>query len=60
MKEKQKLLFMTEADFESVLVPEYNGIQNPEESYTNRYQKHAACSFGYKLVCVDDNFSKSF
>ena len=23
------------ADFESILVPEYNGKQNPEESYTN-------------------------
>ena len=23
-----------------------------------KYQKHIACSFGYKLVCVDDTFSK--
>ena len=26
---------MIYADFESVLVPENNGRQNPEESYTN-------------------------
>ena len=26
----------------------------------NKYQKHTACSSGYKLVCVDDKFSKSF
>ena len=39
---------------------EDNGKQNPNESYTNRYQKHVACSYGYKLVCVDDKFSKPF
>ena len=51
---------MIYADFESILVPEDNGKQNPNESYTNKYQKHVACSYGYKLVCVDDKFSKSF
>ena len=30
------------------------------ESYTNKYQEHVACSYGYKLVCADDEFSKSF
>ena len=44
------------ADFGSILVPEDNGKQNPNESYTNKYQKHVACS--YKLVSVDDKFSK--
>ena len=39
-------------------MPEDNGMQNPEESYTNKYQKHIACSYGYKLVCVDDKLSK--
>ena len=38
---------------------ENNRNQNPEESYTNKYQKHIACSYGYKLACVD-KFSKSF
>ena len=51
---------MIYADFESILVPEDNGQQNPNESYTNKYQKHVACSYGYKLVCVDDKFSKPF
>ena len=41
-------------------MPENNGQQNPKESYTNKYQKHIACSYGYKLVCVDDRFSKTF
>ena len=26
----------------------------------NKYQKHVACICGYKLVCVDDKFSKPF
>ena len=57
---KIKSPFIIYADFESILVPEDNGKQNPEESYTNKYQKHIACSYGYKLVCVDDKFSKPF
>ena len=26
----------------------------------NNYQKNVACSFGCKLVCVDNEFSKPF
>ena len=37
-----------------------NGKQNLNESYTNKYQKRITCSYGYKLVCVDDKFSKRF
>ena len=44
-------LFMIYADFESILVPEYNGKQNPNESYMNKYKKHITCTYGYKLVC---------
>ena len=47
-------------NFESILMPEDNGKQNPKESYANKYQKHSACSYGYKLVCIDDKFSKPF
>ena len=57
---KIKPTFMIYADFESILVPQDNGKQNPNESYTNKYHKHVACSYGYKLVCVDDKFSKPF
>ena len=57
---KTKLAFFIYADSESILVPEDNGKQNPNESYTNKYQKHVAFSYGYKLVCVDDKFSKLF
>ena len=57
---KIKSLFLIYADFESILVPEDNGKQNLEESYMNKYQTHIACSYGYKLVCVDDKLSKPF
>ena len=51
---------MIYADFESILVPEDNGKQNPDASYTNKYQNHVACSEVFKVVCGDDNFSKPF
>ena len=51
---------MIYADFESILVPEDNKKENSNESYTKKYQKHVAWSYGYKLVCVDDKFSKLF
>ena len=38
----EKSSFMIYADFESLSVPENNKKQNPEESYTNKYQKHIA------------------
>ena len=37
---KIKSPFIIYADFESILVPEDNGKQNPEDSYTNKYKKH--------------------
>ena len=57
---KIKPPIMIYADFENILVPEDNKKQYPGESYTNKYQKHVACSYIYKLICVDDNFIKLF
>ena len=57
---KIKSPFMIYPDFESILVQGNNEKQNPDESYTHKYQKHVACSYGYKLVCANDKFSKSF
>ena len=45
---KIKLPFIVYAVFEIILVPEHNGKQNLEQYYTNKYQKHIACSYGYK------------
>ena len=52
---KIKSPFMIYPNFESILVSEDNEKQNPDESYTNKYQKHVACSYGYKLVCAGDS-----
>ena len=58
--QKIKAPFTIYANFESILVPEDNEKQNPDKSYGKKYQKYVACSYGYKLVCVDDKLSKSF
>ena len=60
MKEKHASPFIIYGDFESILVAEDKGKPNPDEYYTNKYQKHVACSYEYKLVYIDDKFSKSF
>ena len=52
--------FLIHADFESILQPEDNQRQIPGKSYTNKYEKHIAWSYGNKLVCVDGKFSKPF
>ena len=41
---KIKSLFMIYANFAMVLMPEDNKKQNPDEPYTNKYQKYSACS----------------
>ena len=51
---------MIYVNFGSTLVPEDNEKQIPEDSFQNKYQKHVSCTYGYQLVCVDDNFSKPF
>ena len=60
IERKIKSSFMIYADFESILRPEDNGEENPNESCTNKYQIPVALSFGYKLVFADDQFSKPF
>ena len=32
--------------------------RNNNVSYTEKYQNHIPCSFAYKVVCIDDKFSK--
>ena len=56
---KIKSPFEIYAEFESILVPEHNGKQNPNESQTNKYQKHVGCSYGYKLLYVNDKFTQA-
>ena len=42
------------ADFECNL----ESVESYEGSYSKKYQDHIPCSFAYKLVCVDDEFTK--
>ena len=50
--------FKIYADFESVLKRVKSNDRNSNTSYTEKYQKHIPCSFAYKVVCIDDKFSK--
>jgi hypothetical protein len=43
------------ADFESFVTPIDTCQLNPNESYTNKYQKHTPSSFCYYIKCFDDN-----
>ena len=46
--------FKIYADFECNL----KSAECNEGSYTKRYQDHIPCSFAYKVVCIDDGFTK--
>ena len=46
--------FKIYADFECNL----KSVESYEGSYSKKYQDHVPCSFAYKLVCVDDEFTK--
>ena len=55
-QQKTKPLFMIYTDFESTSVPE----DKTKESNINKYQMCVACSYGYRLACVNDKFSQPF
>ena len=46
--------FKIYADFEYNL----KTVESCEGFYSKKYQDHVPCSFTYKLVCVDDEFTK--
>ena len=45
------------ADFECILKKVESSNRN-NGSYTEKYQDHIPCSFPYKVVCIDNKFSK--
>ena len=51
--------FVIYADFDAV-TEKVSGCQPDDaKSYTDKYQKHTGCSYGYKVVCCyDDKYSK--
>ena len=47
------------ADFEAITGKIQGCSPNNAESYTESYQKHTDCSYGYKVVCCyDDKYTK--
>ena len=56
---KQQVPFVIYADFEAITEKISNCQPDDNQSYTNAYQKHTDCGYGYKLVCCyDDKYSK--
>ena len=49
--------FKIYADLELIL-KEVKSSDKNNSSYTEKYQDHLPCSFAYKVVCVDNKFSK--
>ena len=50
--------FKIYADFECIFKKVDVGISNNDVSYTKKYEDHVPCSFTYKVVCVDNRYSK--
>ena len=56
---QQPVPFVIYADFEAVTEKVQGCQQNNESSYTEAYQKHTDCGYGYKVVCCyDDKYTK--
>ena len=51
--------FVIYADFEALTEKIHGCRQDGNKSYTEAYQKHTDCGYGYKLVCCyDDKYTK--
>ena len=50
--------FKIYAYFECILKNVDTDVINNDISYTKKYQDHIPCSFSYKVVCVDNKYSK--
>ena len=50
--------FKIYADFECNVRRVRSSDRSNNTSYTEKHQVHITCSFTYKVVCVDDKFSK--
>ena len=52
--------FKIYADFECILkeTKASEEIIGKNSSYNKKYQSHIPCGFGYKVICIDNRFSK--
>ena len=56
---QQPVPFVIYSDFESITEKVQGCQPNNDKSYTEAYQKHTACGYGYKVVCCyDDKYTK--
>ena len=56
---QQAVPFVTYADFEATMKKVQGCKPNDDKSYTEVYQTHEDCGYGYKVVCCyDDKYSK--
>ena len=52
--------FVIYSDFKSLTEKAHSCKPNTDKSYTESYQKHTDCGFGYKVVCCyNDKYSKT-
>ena len=58
-QKQQAAPFVIYADFEALLEKVDSCQPSDKKSYTEAYQKHTDCGYGYKVVCCyDDEYSK--
>ena len=56
---QQQVPFVIYADFESITEKISGCKPNNDKSFTEAYQKHTDCGYGYKVVCCyDDKYTK--
>ena len=56
---QQAVPFVIYADFEAITEKIHGCKPNNEKSYTEAYQKHTDCGYGYKVVCCyNDKYTK--
>ena len=56
---QQPVPFVTYADFEAITEKIQGCKPNNDKSYTDAYQKHTDCGYGYKVICCyNDKYTK--
>ena len=50
-----KASFTINVNFECILMPTDNKIENPNLSFTKKYQVHVPCSYRYKINALTKN-----
>ena len=57
---QQPVPFVIYADFEAITEKIHGCQQDGNKSYTEAYQRHTDCGYGYKVVCCyDDKYTKA-